>query len=109
MVGKKTPGGPKVMVVLESHVVPDQWTALQEGFKADMSRLPSQIVQAFLAQSATDPTFWRAVSIWHSSEALQEYRSSVETPAGISLFRSLGADLQISIYEIMSEHDHGQE
>jgi quinol monooxygenase YgiN len=91
------------MVVLEAHVAPDQWAKLREAFQADVAHMPLQMMHAFLVQSATDPTLWRGVSIWDSSEALQEYRSSVQLPAGISLFRAVGVELQVNIYEIVSE------
>ncbi|WIG59021.1 MAG: hypothetical protein OJF49_001768 [Ktedonobacterales bacterium] len=93
-----------VMTVLEAHVAHEQWPTLQSAFNQSSSRLPSQMVQTFLVQSADDPTLWRGISVWHSRDALDEYRRSVETPGGVLFFRGAGAEPSLSIFEIVSHH-----
>lgn len=95
-----------VMTILEAHVAPDQWQTLQERFSSGPT-LPPQMVETFMAQSASDPTLWRAITVWRSREALDEYRRSVETPGGVLFFRAAGAEPVLSIFEIASHQAQG--
>jgi hypothetical protein len=90
-----------VMTVLEGHVSADKWEALRETYGGEpTATLPSQMVQTFLVQNMEDPTIWRAVSVWKSRDALAEYRNSVETPGGVLLFRSVGVEPTLTIYDV---------
>ena len=80
-----------VMTVLEAHLVPEQAAALEQIYQAAGSQLPLQMVQTALVQSVNDPTLWRAISIWRSRAALDEYRRSVETPGGVRMFQAVGS------------------
>lgn len=103
---KPTTSTAMVMTVLEAHVEPDQWDKLREAFAAGASHLPPQMVQTSLVQSTKDPTLWQGISVWRSREALGEYRKSVETPEGVLFFRSVGAEPQLTIYEVASLQQH---
>ncbi len=72
-----------IMTVLEAHVAQENWAGLVAAFESGNDNLPKQMVQTMLLQDTADPTLWRGISIWHSREALQEYRQSVETPGGV--------------------------
>src|SRR5258708_2470562 len=74
-----------VMTILEAHVPSEKWAALQQKYSQSINRLPPQMVQTFLTQGTADPTLWQGISVWHSREALAEYRQSVETPEGIAM------------------------
>ncbi len=89
-----------IMTFLEAHVQPEHWATLEQAFRAGVDRLPSQITQTFLIHSPDDPTLWGIVSVWKSREALGEYRRSVETPGGILMFQSVGAEPKLSLFEI---------
>lgn len=90
-----------VLTVLEAKVPENQWEALRSAYEGPITAsLPPQLVQSFLLQSETDPTIWWATSVWKSRAALEEYRNSVETPGGVLLFRSVGAEPTLSIYNI---------
>ena len=89
-----------VMTILEAHVAPEKWANLQQAYQAGSANLPPQMVQTFLIQSTTEPTLWRGMSIWHSREALEEYRRSVDTPGGVLMFRAAGAEPTLSIFDI---------
>lgn len=39
---------------------------------------PPQLVQGFLVQGTENPTHWRTVCIWQSSEALEEFEVAHE-------------------------------
>jgi hypothetical protein len=88
------------MTALEAEVPAGRWSELTERFRGAGTRLPSQLLHAFLVQSATEPTRWRAISIWRSRAALEEYRRSVAVPAGIAMFRSLGAEPAVTVWAV---------
>jgi quinol monooxygenase YgiN len=99
-----TPDKP-VMTVLEARVAPEQWGTLQTLYQG--AHLPSQMLQAFLVQSADDPAQWRGVSIWRSRAALEEYRRSVETPGGVAMFRAAGAEPTLARWTVVTALPHG--
>lgn len=91
-----------IMTILEAQVAPEQAATLEQNFQAGTAQLPPQIVQTFLARDTNDPTLWRIFTVWRSREALSEYRRSVNVPGGIQMFRSAGADPELSIWEVTS-------
>jgi hypothetical protein len=89
-----------VITILEAPVVQDKWEVLKEVYGSGTDELPPPIAETFLAQSATDPTVWRIMTVWRSREALDDYRQSVETPEGVLMFRAAGAEPTLSIFDI---------
>ena len=94
-----------VITSLEAQVASDKWEVLQRAYGSGTDALPPAIVETFLAQSATDPTVWRIMTVWRSRDALDEYRQSVETPEGVLMFRAAGAEPTLSIFDV---HVHAQ-
>jgi quinol monooxygenase YgiN len=90
-----------VMTVLEAHVAPEKSDALQAAFERGRNRLPSQMIETFLVRDRGDATLWRGISVWKSSAALDEYRASVETPGGVPMFRSVGAEPSLQIFDVV--------
>ncbi len=45
-----------VMTILEAHVARENWSALEQAYKAGTEHLPPQMMQTFLVQSTDDPT-----------------------------------------------------
>jgi quinol monooxygenase YgiN len=92
----------QVMTVLEAHVPTDKWQELMQTFRAASSpeRLPEQMLSTMLVQSRSDPDLWQGISVWRSAEALKDYRASVSVPEGIQMFRSVGVEPGISIFEV---------
>jgi quinol monooxygenase YgiN len=89
-----------IMTVLKAHVEHEKWATLEEAYKSGTTRIPPQMSQTFLVQSAANPTLWRGISVWKSREALEEYRRSVETPGGVLMFRAAGAEPALSLFEV---------
>jgi len=92
-----------VMTVLEATVEPASWDKLKQAFSVGSSRRPKQIVDGYLVQSKDDPTLWRAISLWQSREALEEYRRSVEVPGGVLIFRAAGAEPRLAIFDVVNQ------
>ena len=90
-----------VMTILEAHVAPDKSAALQAAFEHGRNRLPSQMVETFLVRDRGDITLWRGISVWKSIGALDEYRASVETPGGVLVFRSVGVEPSLQIFDVV--------
>jgi quinol monooxygenase YgiN len=89
-----------VITILEAHVDADRWSAFAQDFKERSAELPPQMVQTFLMQDIADKTLWRILSVWKSREALEEMRNSGETPTGVIMFRSAGAEPKLSIFNV---------
>ena len=89
-----------VITILEAHVDAERWAGFEMDFKERSRALPRQMVQTFLLQDTADQTLWRIVSVWKSREALQEMRDSGETPTGVIMFRSAGAEPKLSIFNV---------
>ena len=92
-----------VMTVLEAHVPADHWLDMEQGFANMGTAKPPQIMQSMLTQGSADPTVWRLIAIWRSREAFDEYRASGVTPAGVLLFRSVGAEPTLSISAVKGQ------
>jgi hypothetical protein len=96
---------PMVMTVLEARVPRAQWGALEQTHRERMGpeRLPPPLVRTLLVQSAGDPEVWQLIALWRSREALEAYRRSVATPGGVVLFRSVGAEPRLAVYDVAQE------
>jgi heme-degrading monooxygenase HmoA len=57
-------------------------------------------VHSFLVQGADDPALWRVVTVWHSRDALAAYRRSVEVAGGVLMFRAVGAEPVLAIFDV---------
>lgn len=89
-----------IMTVLEGRVPADRVAELNRLYTEASRSLPSQMLQALLVQSTTDPEVWRGISVWRSRAALEEYRRSVATPAGIRMFQAVGAQPSVSLWDV---------
>jgi antibiotic biosynthesis monooxygenase len=89
-----------VITILEAHVSIESWDAFQADYKNRTAQLPPQMVQTFLLQSTADQTLWQIISVWKSRESLDEMRNSGETPTGVVMFRNVGAEPKLSIFNV---------
>ncbi len=89
-----------VITVLEAHIEAKNWSDFQKDFSQRTAELPPQMIRTYLLQDVKDTTFWKIVSVWKSREALDEMRNSGETPTGVLMFRSAGAEPNLSIYDV---------
>ncbi len=89
-----------VITILEAHVSAEHWPGFQKDFRRRTAALPPQMIRTYLLQDVKDQTLWRIVSVWKSREALDEMRNSGETPTGVLMFRSAGAEPELSIFDV---------
>lgn len=97
----------KIMTVVEGHVPPEQEAAFLEHYQHGVER-PPQILRAYLARAAHDPTLWRTMAVWPSREAFEEYRRSVETPGGLLFFRHVGVEPSVAIFELVDDWSNAE-
>ena len=91
-----------VMTLLEARVPPDRWASLEASYASATEQLPSQMLETFLVQSATDAELWRVVSVWRNRDAMEEYRRSVATPGGVLIFRAAGVEPTLALFEVIA-------
>jgi quinol monooxygenase YgiN len=92
--------GGMVMTVLEAQVSKPNWPKLAEAYSEKTQKLPPGLVQTFLVQSRDENTVWRIISVWESQHALDEMRRTTETPGGVLIFRTAGAETKLGIYDV---------
>lgn len=88
-----------VITMLESSVERRRADALVVQFQAASASLPEEIVESFLLHDANSDV-WRLVTVWESHEALAAYQAAVETPGGVLMFRSVGAEPSLSVFDV---------
>ncbi len=90
-----------VITILEAVVSPDKWASLERIFFEMMKAgLPPQIIHTFLMQSFENKNSWRIITLWRSREALDDVRKLPEVPAGVRMFRSVGAEPVLSVFDV---------
>jgi hypothetical protein len=91
-----------IMTMLEASVNSKKGDGLQKSFDSGSAKLPPEILQSWLIQDTNNNREWRMVTLWKSSEALENYRQSVDTPGGILMFRDAGVEPHVSIFKIQA-------
>jgi hypothetical protein len=89
-----------VITILEARVGTENWSVLQDDYENRTTQLPPQMIRTFLLQGSADQTLWQIISVWKSREALDEMRNSGEIPTGVLLFRNVGAEPKLSIFDV---------
>jgi hypothetical protein len=92
-----------VMTILEAHVPLEKWTDLEAAYKAGTKHLDEGIVQTFLVRNLRELTICRIITVWESREALEKMRASGETPRGVLMFREVGAEPALSVFEVAAQ------
>lgn len=89
-----------VITVLEAEVAARQADVLRETFEKAIVHLDAGIVETFLLRGSKDPERWQIVTLWESRAALDAMRQSGETPRGVLIFRTAGAEPLLSVFEV---------
>jgi hypothetical protein len=94
-----------VITMLQAEVAAEHSSQLAEAFSQAGGALPPPIRESFLAHEA-GTAMWRIMTVWESREALDSYRQSVDVPAGVLMFRSVGAEPTLSIHDVAEHASH---
>jgi hypothetical protein len=92
-----------VMTIIEADVPGEFWPELQSAWSEISRSKPPQIVHSWLVQGLDGRDTWCVVTIWQSSEAFQEYRSSTDVPAPVKMFRAVEAEPVLATFEVVAE------
>ncbi len=93
----------RIVTILEANISQENWETLQKAYRELGEESKMRPTQSFLVQNKETPTLWRIMSIWEDMESLQKLRQSVETPAGILIFRAAGAEPKLEVFEAKEE------
>jgi hypothetical protein len=88
-----------VVTMLEARVPPEKEGDLLHEYGGVEDGLPPFIVESFLLH-APESELWRIVTVWRSREELEDYRASVETPEGVRIFRAVGSEPTLTIFDV---------
>jgi hypothetical protein len=88
-----------VVTMLEARVPPEKAGDLLREYGGVDGGLPPFIIESFLLRE-TDSELWRIVTVWRSREELDDYRASVETPEGVRIFRAVGSEPTLAIFDV---------
>jgi quinol monooxygenase YgiN len=92
-----------VITILEAHVEPEKWPALQAAYQTGTEKLLPGMISAYLVRNSADPSLWRMMAVWNSREAADQIRASGETLPGVLMFRAAGAEPVMSLFEVVAE------
>jgi heme-degrading monooxygenase HmoA len=94
-------GAGMVVTMLEARITAEKETDLVREYAGPSDELPPFIIETFLVR-ATDSDVWRIVTVWRSREDLESYRASVETPEGVRVFRAVGAEPTLTVFDVIT-------
>ena len=94
-----------IVTMLEAEVVEERASELVSSFRSGSGPLPPPIRESFLLRESGTES-WRVLTVWESREALDSYRASVDTPGGVLMFRSAGAEPVLTVFEVEAHADH---
>lgn len=90
-----------VITVLEAEVPPERQEELRRTFEqGDEEPRPDALHESYLVK-LRDTNTCQMITVWKSMQGLLDYRNSVETPGGILVFRSVGAEPKLSVSEVL--------
>jgi hypothetical protein len=102
-VGRKVGMNQRILTVVSATVDLSREAELLAGFRSLlMAPVPDGLLRTELLRSATGA--WRIHTLWTDRDALDKMRAATEAPAAPRLFRSVGADPSLEIFEVMVEH-----
>ena len=90
-----------VLTILEAEVSPKKWNELKAAFEKMTKNPPAMApMHAYLVQSMEDVNIWQLMGVWRSREDVQNMQAH-GTPRGIQLFRDLGSEPSMSMYDVV--------
>ena len=88
----------RVLTEVRASVDPSRQAALVAGFEALLAESPPEgLLRTELLYADGE---WRIQTLWRDREALVAMRSSTDEPAAPKLFRSVGAQPELTIMEV---------
>ncbi|MBI4092640.1 MAG: antibiotic biosynthesis monooxygenase [Candidatus Kerfeldbacteria bacterium] len=94
-----------VITTLEAELSPEQGKQITAAYNKQTSALggAQAPLESFLVQQR-DANVWRIITVWESREALEAMRTSGETPRGIVIFKAVGAEPKLSLFDVTAQY-----
>jgi heme-degrading monooxygenase HmoA len=93
----------RILTDVSAAVDPAREDELVTGFQELIGKpTPDGLVRTELLRGAGGR--WRIQTLWRDRDALEAVRAAPEPPAAPRLFRSVGADPSLQVYEVAVEH-----
>src|ERR671913_2412258 len=94
---------PRMLTVVSATVDAGRESELLAGFHSLVDApVPDGLLRTQLLRG--DGGHWQIQSLWMDRDALDRMRAGSEPPAAPTLFRSVGADPSLQIFEVTVEH-----
>lgn len=90
-----------VLTTLEATVSPKKWNDLKKAYEDLVRQSNPSVIQSYLVQSAEDVNVWRLMGVWRSRDELEAMRRQ-GTPGGVKMFRSVGAEPAMSVFDVVA-------
>lgn len=90
---------PEILTDVSAHVAEDREADLVRGYRELVAQpTPDGLLRTELVQGADG--LWRILTLWRDRDALEAVRSGSRPPAAPALFRSVGAEPSLQVYEV---------
>lgn len=91
-----------ILTVLEARVPAERADTLRSEYATlGQGDRPPGFVRSQLIRDTQDPALWRVETLWESRQALEAMRQR-GTPAGILLFRAIGVEPTVGVFEVVA-------
>ena len=93
----------RILTVVSATVDTNREAELVAGFRSLLvDSVPDGLLHTQLLKGANGG--WQIQTLWRDRAALEKMRAASEPPAAPRLFRSVGAEPMLQIFELMVEH-----
>jgi hypothetical protein len=92
-----------VLTTLEAEVSPKKWNDLKKAYEKLVAEQEPGLspLQSWLVQSNEDVNVWQLMGLWRSRNEFEAMRKQ-GTPRGVKMFRDLGVEPALSLYDVVA-------
>ena len=91
-----------IVTILEGKLSPDKIPLLRKKYNEILQNRPPSIVNTYLLNDTKNQNIYKIITVWKRKEDLEAMRKQ-GTPAGVLLFRELGMEPALNIYEVIGQ------
>ena len=92
----------QALTVIEGRVPSSKAKKLEVSYRElkNNGGIPKGIIKSYLSRDSGDSENYKLVTLWESKKVFEKYRDSVEIPKGIELFKKLGINARMTLFEV---------
>jgi hypothetical protein len=95
----------EVMTIVEGRVPPTKAAEFESAYSeirnAPPTAFPKGWKMSYLIRDRNDQELYRIMTIWESIELLEAYQRSVQTPTARALFKKVGVEPQLQVFDVI--------